>query len=35
LDYLGVLNRPEKEIIIRGENLNKKSPGMKGVSIND
>jgi len=35
LEYLGFLNRPEKEIIIRGENLNKKSPGMKGVSIND
>jgi len=35
LDYSEVLNGPEKEIIIRGENLNKKSPGMKGVSIND
>ncbi len=35
MDYLGVLNRPEKEIIIRGKNLNKKIPGMKGAFIND
>ena len=35
MDYLEVFNRPGKEIIIIGENLDKKIPGMKGVFIND